>query len=83
MHAKLNDWQNGWMSVELGVHPSEIDQLIESLMMIRDDPDQHFHLSSDYKADGGLGDIEICALPDNAAHNMTIGGRALGPGDVV
>jgi hypothetical protein len=60
MHSKLEDWKNGWFGVELGFSKEEIDRLIERLRMIQNDPDQHFHLSSDYKGDGGIGDILIC-----------------------
>ncbi|HEY2411929.1 MAG TPA: hypothetical protein VGI40_06790 [Pirellulaceae bacterium] len=83
MQAKIEDWKEGWSRMQLGIHPTEIDALIKSLIMIRDDPEQHFHLSSDYKASGGLGDIEIFALPDNAPHNLFLGGRALAPGEQI
>ena len=83
MHAQLDDWKNGWAGVQLGIHPSEIDALIKSLLMIRDDPRQHLHLSSDYQGSGGLGDLEIYALPDDSPHNLFLGGRALLPGESV
>jgi hypothetical protein len=67
--------------VQLGIHPSEIDALIQALLLIRDDSEQHFHLSSDYKASGGLGDIEVFALRDGAKHNLYLGSRAIGPGE--
>jgi hypothetical protein len=83
MQATLTDWNNGWSGVQLGIQPTEINALIGMLEMIRDDPEQHFHLSSDYKASGGLGDIEIFALPDDGEHNLHLGGRALGPGESI
>jgi hypothetical protein len=83
MRAELEDWKNGWSGVRLGIHLSEIDALIASLMMIRDDPEQHFHLSSDYKASGGIGDIEISVLPEGSPHNLFLGSRALGPGETI
>jgi hypothetical protein len=83
MLAKLEDWKNGWIGIELGIHPSEINALIKMLEMIRDNPEQHFHLSSDYKAASGLGDIEIYALAAGEEHNMSLSGRALGPGGVI
>jgi len=66
MQARIEDWKNGWSGVQLGIHASEIDALIRSLIMIRDDPEQHFHLSSDYEGSGGLGDIEVFSLPGRA-----------------
>lgn len=83
MQAKIEDWKNGWSGIQLGIHRREIDALIQSLTMIRDDPEQHFHLSSDYKASGGLGDIEVFALPDGAPHNLFLGGRALAAGEEI
>ncbi|HTN74601.1 MAG TPA: hypothetical protein VL096_05120 [Pirellulaceae bacterium] len=83
MHGRFEDWKNGWVGIQLGIHPSEIDSLIASLQMIRDDPEQHFHISSDYKAEGGLGDIEVFALPEDWPHNMFAGGRARGPGEEI
>ena len=83
MRAELEDRKNGWSGVQLGIHLSEIDALIASLIMIRDDPDQHFHLSSDYKASGGIGDIEVYVLPDGSPHNLFLGSRALSPGETI
>ena len=83
MHAVLSDWNNGWSGVQLGIYRNEINELIKSLEMIRDDPKLHFHLSSDYKASGGLGDIEIFALPDDAPRNFFMSGRALAPGEKI
>jgi len=83
MHAKLNDWKNGWFGVELGLKAEEIDPLISLLQMIKSDPEQHFHLSSDYKGEGGLGDLEIHLQPTNVVSNMESLGRAIGPGEEV
>lgn len=83
MYAKLEDWKNGWSGLELGIRLGEIDQLIASLKMLRDEPEQHFHLSSDYQGSGGIGDIVIFIQPDDGPHNMTIGGRALAPGEII
>ena len=79
MHAKLNNWNNGWFGVELGIRRAEIDRVIALLQMIKADPEQHFHLSSDYKADGGLGDLEIYIQPEDSVSNLTASGLALAP----
>lgn len=80
MHSKINDWKNGWFGVELAIRKEEIDPLIELLKMIKDDPDQHFHLSSSYKKEGGLGDIEICIQHTEEDNMITLGG-VLAPGE--
>lgn len=80
MHAKLEDWKNGWFGVELGIAPQEIDSLIAQLTMLKGNHDQHFHISSDYKAAGGLGDILIYVQPPDQASNMeSPSSRALAP----
>lgn len=81
MHAKLNNWNNGWFGVELGIRSDEIDRIIALLQMIKADPEQHFHLSSDYKAEGGLGDIEIYIQPEDMVSNLAGSGLALAPGE--
>jgi hypothetical protein len=80
MHAKLIDWRNGWFGVELAIRTDEIERLVSLLQMIKSDPEQHFHLSSDYKGSGGLGDIEISIQPEGVFSNMESLGRAIAPG---
>jgi len=83
MRANFADWQNGWFGLSLELTVEEIDQLISMLQIVRDDPEQHFHITSDYKASGGLGDIEICRMTQSLPHNMKISGRAIGPGEAI
>jgi len=80
MHVELEDWKNGWFGVRIGVAPQEVDRLIELLNMIKNDHEQHFHISSEYKETGGIGDIEISIASENEDQNMKLSGRALGPG---
>nr|CAP48158.1 putative integron gene cassette protein [uncultured bacterium] len=80
MHGELKDWNNGWHGLSLGVTGDELDHLIRMLEQLRKDPDQHFHVSSDYSGSGGLGDIEFYVAPEDATHNMRISGWALAPG---
>ena len=80
MHSKLTDWKNGWFGVELGIAKNEIDVIIERLKMLKEEPDQHFHVSSDYKAQGGLGDITIYVQAPDEHNNMETLGKALAPG---
>jgi hypothetical protein len=79
MRAKLNDWNNGWLGIELGIPSSEIDHLVALLQNIKSNPEQHFHLSSDYRGDGGLGDIEIYIQADDEISNLKLSGLALAP----
>jgi hypothetical protein len=80
-HSKLEDWKNGWSGVELGLKKEEIDHIIGLLQRLKEDADQHFHLSSDYQAAGGLGDIMVYVQPQEAISNMESLGKALAPGD--
>ena len=81
MHTKLEDWKNGWLDIELGIAAEEIDVLIDRLEMLKKDHDQHFHLSSDYKGNGGIGDITIYVQSPNRVSNMErISSGAIAPG---
>ena len=84
MHTELEDWNNGWYGVLLGISAEEIDVLIERLKMLKAEPDQHFHLSSTYEGSGGLGDITIYVQDLSEPSNMAaIGSKALAPGDTI
>jgi hypothetical protein len=79
MHSKLEDWKNGWFGVELGLSPDEIDRFIELLQMLKAEPDQHFHLSSDYKESSGVGDITLYVQAPDETNNMIAFGKAIAP----
>ena len=81
INVKLEDWKNGWFGISMGIDSDEIDRLIELLKMIKGDPDEHFHLSSDYKGTGGVGDIEISMRDKSQKHNMHLSSRPLKPGE--
>ena len=59
MHSKLIDWSNGWHGVELALNKKEIDHLISLLEGLKHDPDQHFHISSDYEGSGEIGRAHV------------------------
>jgi hypothetical protein len=80
MHVELKDWNNGWSGLSIGITKEEVGRLIELLQMIKNDPEQHFHISSDYRGSGGMGDIEISIKTPEQIHNMSLSGRALAPG---
>ena len=77
------DWKNGWHGIEIGLSAAEIDALIENLEMLKRDTDQHFHISSDYKGDGGVGDITIYVKDSSEADNASVSGRAIAPGEEI
>ena len=81
MRASLEDWRNGWVEGEIGLSVQDIDQLIASLQMIKADPDQHFHATSDFVGEGGIGQITFQVQQVSEANNLKLGGRALGHGE--
>ena len=83
MRGEIENWNNGWFGVSLGLSAMEIERLIAMLTMLRNDPDQHFHISSSYAGSGGLGDIEIYVQSSDDMSNMSMSSVALGPGDDV
>ena len=80
MRAFLEDWDNGWLGMEVSLTTADIDRLIALLQVIRADPDQHFHASSDYVGTGGVGQITFCIQQSDEADNLSLGGRALATG---
>ena len=83
MRATLEDWKNGWFGIELAISPPEIDRLITLLQELKADPEQHFHISSDYKDSGGIGDIEVFIKSDTEPNNLFLSSIALEPGDEI
>ena len=83
MHSIIEDWKNGWLGLELALSVEEIDKLIERLQLIKDDSDQHFHISSDYKGSGGLGEITFCRKNADLVDNIFISSQALSTGDEI
>ena len=72
MRAEIEDFKTGWYGITLGVNKKEIDRLIKLLTHIKNDTDQHFHISSDYEGNGGIGDIEIYIQNEDDPDNMKI-----------
>jgi len=80
MHGEIENWNNGWYGVSLGLSIPEIDRLIALLTKIRSDSEQHFHISSNYAGEGGLGDLEFYVSEAGSPSNMQLSGVALAPG---
>lgn len=81
MRGEIENWNNGWYGISLGLSLAEIDRLIELFSMLRADPAQHFHMSSDYSGDGGIGDIELYVAEVGASGNLQLSSLALAPDD--
>jgi hypothetical protein len=80
MHGEISSWENGWSGISLGLSVSEIDRLIGLLTGLRNDPDQHFHISSVGSGNGGIGDIEIYVTEPGSPANLRLSGMAMAPG---
>jgi hypothetical protein len=83
MHAKLEDWKNGWFGLRLAASPQEIEQLIAQLQELLKDNGQHFHIGSDYKAESGLGDVEISVQDPSEPDNLFLTSLAMRPGESI
>jgi hypothetical protein len=80
MHAELENWNNGWHGLRLSLKSAEVARLIQLLQQLQEDPGQHFHISSDYAAASGLGDIEVSVAGPEEPDNLWLSGLALGSG---
>jgi hypothetical protein len=83
MHGELENWNNGWYGLRLALSADELEQLILRLNELRRDPEQHFHVSSNYSGAGGIGDIEFSVAGPEAVSNLSISSVALAPGSEV
>ena len=83
MRGEIENWNNGWYGVSLGLSITEIDRLIALLNNLRNEPEQHFPISSDYAGSQGLGDIEVYVAEPSSVDNMHLGSKALAPGDSI
>ncbi|MDI9238269.1 hypothetical protein QLQ15_05005 [Lysobacter sp. LF1] len=83
MRASLEDWKNGWVEIEVGLSVRDIDLLIASLQVIKADPDQHFHATSDFIGEGGIGQITFQIQQPSEANNLSLGSRAVGPSESI
>jgi len=80
MRVTLEDWRNGWVEIEVGLSVQDVDLLIASLQMIKADPDQHFHATSEFVGEGGVGQITFQIQQASEKDNLSFSGLAIGPG---
>lgn len=78
MFVTIENYKTGWYGISIGIGPNEIDLLINQLTRLKKDPDQHFHITSNYEEEGGIGDIEFY-IQDEEKSNMAITGTAISP----
>ncbi|MCI5227695.1 MAG: hypothetical protein D3918_13810 [Candidatus Electrothrix sp. AX2] len=78
MHAEIEDFKTGWYGINISIRKHEIDVLIKQLKQLKQNKQQHFHISSDYEGDGGLGDVEF-SIQEDVPDNMSISGFAISP----
>jgi hypothetical protein len=83
MKAGLEQWDEGWQGISLGLSNDEIDHLILLLKQIKADNDQHFHISSDFKGAPSLGGIEIYVNDQSQDDNMYFSSLAKSTGDEI
>ena len=79
MRVEQDDFGTGWFQLHIAIRNEEIDSLIELLNGLKSDPQQHFHLSSDYAGEGGIGDIEFYIQGDDEQDNMMMTSPAVSP----
>ena len=81
MQAHLEDFKTGRFGLSLTLSASEIDDFIEALMMLKHDPDWHFHYRSSFE-EPGVGDIKISNSGDDTCSYLTlVTGEVIQPDD--
>ena len=78
MFVETEDYKTGWFGINISIRRHEKDVLIERLKQLKNNENQHFHLTSDFTDDGGVGDIGF-NISDEGKDNMTISGFAIPP----
>jgi hypothetical protein len=70
MNVSLEDFGTGWFGLSIGLKRREVDMLIESLRHLKEHPDGHFHAHNGFEGEGGVGDLEMCIIPEDFQENM-------------
>ncbi len=79
MRIELEDFGTGWYQLHVALKEQDIDSLVAQLLMLKDNKDQHFHASSDYEGEGGIGDIEFYVQSADEQDNLMITGPSVSP----
>jgi len=83
MNVSLEDFGTGWFGLSIGLKQREVDLLIHSLRQLKEDPTGHFHAHSRFEGEGGVGDLQVCIIPDDFQENMTFDEDQEGPNQQV
>lgn len=78
MHVELEDFKTGWFKINIGLQKVEIDRLIDLLKLLKQG-EGHFHFSSDFEGEKGVGDVEFYMKTDEQPDNMGITSLNIGP----
>jgi len=73
MDCHTERFESGWIGASLELSTKEIEKLIEHLEYLKNSPESHFHLTSNYEGSPGVGDIEFSHTPECQKNNMQIG----------
>ncbi len=60
-----------------------IDRLIQLLRELKNDHDQHFHISSNFDGSCRIGDLTFYMVNDTESDDIRMTGLAQGPGSVI
>jgi len=83
MKVTVEDLSNSMINIELGLSPDEIDLLISRLAMLKREPDQHFHVSSNFDGSCRVGDLSFYIKQPDDPDDILIFGKAVFPDDPI
>lgn len=79
MKLTREDFETGWTEVAMGLSSHEVDRLIQMLQLIKQDPNQHFHCSSNHEDDSRIAGVDFYIKQATDSDNATIVGPAIEP----
>ena len=83
MRVQVEDIGDGMINIDLGLRPDEIDKLIRDLQMLKENPDQHFHVSSNFDGACPIGEFTFYNKEPDEPDDIHLTGRAYSPGDII
>ncbi len=83
MYVDITSSDEGWHGLSIAIKKEEIDSLINLLEMIKNDNDQHFHITNHFDDESGVADIEFYIKDEKQKDNMALLGTAKLPGEEI
>jgi hypothetical protein len=83
MRVIIEDIGNGMININLGMRPDEIDKLVRDLQIMKGNPDQHFHISSNFDGTCRIGEFTFYNKESNEPDDIQLSGRAYAPGESI